>query len=74
MVKMTNALTGTLMYVDEARKEAYLAAGHKLADEKPAVPVEPEPQPPAAAEQDAKPAATVERPAAKGKAAPAKKR
>lgn len=31
MVKFINRLTGTEMYVDESRKDEYLAAGHKLA-------------------------------------------
>lgn len=32
MVKMTNALFGNEMWVDEKRVEEYLSAGHKLAD------------------------------------------
>lgn len=30
MIKMINKLTGTVMYVEEDRKDEYLAAGHKL--------------------------------------------
>lgn len=32
MVKMIHALTGTAMYVAEARQAEYLAAGHRLAE------------------------------------------
>lgn len=31
MIKFVNRLTGTFMYVDESRKDEYLAAGHKIA-------------------------------------------
>lgn len=34
MIKMINALTKTVMYVDEARKEEYLKNGHSLAQAK----------------------------------------
>ena len=38
MVKMINALTGTVMYVHETRLEEYLARGHKLAPSPPPPP------------------------------------
>ena len=41
MVKLINALTGTVMYVHESRLEEYLARGHKLA---PAPPPPPRPK------------------------------
>lgn len=31
MIKFTNALTGTEMFVADDRKEEYMAAGHRLA-------------------------------------------
>lgn len=31
MIQFINRDMGTIMYVDESRKEEYLAAGHKLA-------------------------------------------
>lgn len=34
MIKMINALTKTVMYVEEARKEEYLKNGHSLVTEK----------------------------------------
>lgn len=37
MVKMVNALFGNEMYVSDERAQEYLAAGHKLAAEAPAV-------------------------------------
>lgn len=41
MLKFINHLTGTAMYVEDGRKEEYLAAGHKLdAPEPPAAPAE----------------------------------
>lgn len=33
MVKLLHKLTGTVMYVSDERKDEYLKAGHKLADE-----------------------------------------
>lgn len=44
MVRLINALTGTEMYVPEARLDEYLKAGHKLAN--PAPKPEPEAEPP----------------------------
>ena len=38
MVKMINALTGTVMYVHESRLEEYLARGHKIAPPPPPPP------------------------------------
>ena len=66
MVKMIHALTGTLMYVDEARQAEYLAAGHKLAAAPSPAPAEPD-EPPAAP-------APAEPQAAKSKPASTKKR
>lgn len=37
MVKMINVLFGNIMYVSEDRVNEYLAAGHKLAADKPIV-------------------------------------
>lgn len=34
MIKMINALTKSVMYVDESRKEEYLKRGHLLAETK----------------------------------------
>lgn len=31
MIKLTNRLTGTVMWVADERKDEYLAAGHRLA-------------------------------------------
>lgn len=68
MVKMIHALTGTLMYVDEARQAEYLAAGHKLAAAPSPAPAPAEPDEPPAAPAPAEPQA------AKGKPASTKKR
>ena len=46
MKKLINALTGTEMYVPEARLDEYLKAGHKLAN--PAPERKPEAEPPKA--------------------------
>ena len=86
MVKMIHALTGTVMYVDERRREEYLTAGHHLA-EKPAPVQEKAEEPPHTQEKaegtpqaapspagkPAQPAKPAARTAAK-KTAPAKKR
>ena len=41
MVKLINALTGTVMYVHESRLEEYLAKGHKLPEPPPPPPRKP---------------------------------
>lgn len=69
MVKMIHALTGTVMYVDEARQDAYLAAGHSRVDE-PAPCSAPEEK---NAESEAESAEPVPAPVDK-KSAPTKKR
>lgn len=43
MVRLINALTGTEMFVPEARLDEYLKAGHKLANPAPK-PAEPAPK------------------------------
>lgn len=73
---MIHALTGTVMYVDEKRREEYLTAGHHLAEE-PAPVQEKAEEPPQTAHspagKPAQPAKPAARTAAK-KTAPAKKR
>lgn len=41
---MVNGLLGTLMWVADDRVDEYLAAGHKLADEKPKAEEKPKPK------------------------------
>lgn len=49
MIRMVNALTGSVMWVHETRLEEYLTAGHTLAvPPAPPEPVEPVKRPPAA--------------------------
>ena len=76
MVKMIHALTGTVMYVDERRREEYMTAGHHLAEKPAPVQEKAEGTPQAAlspAGKPAQPAKPAARTAAK-KTAPAKKR